>query len=251
MSEHADIEILDVTDESVFDRLPPCVDPRFDHRSCDYWENEIRGSKDARPGWWQPAAPRPKPKPRPVSDNPFAPASSNEPAFNPFDSDPSASEPSFNPLAPQADEDPGALEPEAPAKLRLLGRGRGVFGTYAKVLMLDGEPAVYIQFGPLTAYPRAQQVRELYPALPSAPLPAVITCVATAGPARGRGLARTIVDEVAADLASRGFAAVEAYPDLTLAPDEASAASPAFWEACGFELAAPDERYPVMRREFK
>ena len=250
MSDHADIEILDVTDESVFDRLPPCVDPRFDHRSCDYWENEIRGSKDARPGWWQAATPRPKPKPRPVSDNPFAPASSNKPAFNPFDPDPSASEPAFNPFAPQADEDPGALEPEAPAKLRLLDRGRGVFGTYAKVLLLDGEPAVYIQFGPLTAYPRAQQVRELYPALPSAPLPAVITCVATAGTARGRGLSRVIVDDVASDLASRGFAAVEAYPDLTLAPDEASAARPAFWEACGFELAAPDERYPVMRREF-
>ena len=41
---------------------------------------------------------------------------------------------------------------------------------------------------------------------------------------------------------------VEAYPDLTLATEEASAANPAFWERCGFTMAAADERYPVMRR---
>ncbi len=249
MSEHADLEILEVTDETVFGQLPACADPRFDHRSCDYWEDDVRGSKDARPAWWQPAAPKPKPKPRPRSDNPFAPAASDEPAFNPFDPSSSASEPAFNPFAAEPEEDPGTLEPAAPSKLRLLGRGRGVFGSYAKVLLVGGTPAVYAQFGPLTAYPRAQSVRELYPALPSSPLPAVITCIASAADARGQGLARTLVDDIAADLATRGFSAVEAYPDLTLAPDEASAAAPSFWEACGFALAAADERYPVMRRE--
>lgn len=249
MSERAELEILDVTDEAAFGRLPPCADPRFDHRSCDYWEDDVRGSKDARPSWWQPSAPKPKPKPRPRSDNPFAPAQSDEPAFNPFDPSSSSAEPAFNPFAAEPEEDPDALEPAAPSKLRLLGRGRGVFGSYAKVLLIDGRPAVYAQFGPLTAYPRAQSVRELYPALPSSPLPAVITCIATAADARGQGLARALVDDIASDLASRGFSAVEAYPDLTLPPDEASAAAPGFWEACGFLLAAPDERYPVMRRE--
>lgn len=249
MSDHADLEILDVTDEATFGSLPPCADPRFDHRSCDYWEDDIRGSKDARPSWWQPAAPKPKPKPRPRSDNPFAPAASDEPSFNPFDPTGASDEPAFNPFAPAPDDDPDALEPQAPSKLRLLSRGRTVFGSYAKVLLRDGEPAVYAQFGPLTAYPRAQQVRELYPALPSSPLPAVITCISTTADARGHGLARALIDDIAADLAGRGFAAVEAYPDLTLAADEASAANPAFWEACGFSLAAADERYPVMRRE--
>jgi ribosomal protein S18 acetylase RimI-like enzyme len=124
-----------------------------------------------------------------------------------------------------------------------------VFGSYAKVLLVGDEPAVYTQFGPLSAYPRAQQVRDLYPRLPSSPLPAVITCVATAAWARGRGLARVLVEDVVDDLARRGFAAVETYPDLTLSSDQASAATPGFWEACGFTLAAPDERYPVMRRE--
>ena len=92
----------------------------------------------------------------------------------------------------------------------------------------------YAQFGPLSAYPRAQQIRDLYPSLPSSPLPAVITCVATAVAARGVGLGAELVSAVTHDLASRGFAAAEAYPDLTLAVDEASAAHPRFWERCGF-----------------
>ena len=57
------------------------------------------------------------------------------------------------------------------------------------------------------------------------------------------------MEAVTQGLAERGFAAVEAYPDLTLGADEASAATPAFWAACGFGLAATDERYPVMRLE--
>lgn len=248
MSSSADIDFLEITDDSNFQRLPPCADPRFDHRSCDYWEDGVRGSKSARAAWWQKAPSAPKPAPKPRSDNPFAPAPREPDGFNLFDPDPA--EPpdgAFNPFAPTPEGDVG-LEFDAPSKLRLLDRGRVVFGSYAKVLTMDGEPAAYAQFGPLSAYPRAQQVRELYPRLPSSPLPAVITCVATVADARGLGLGQRLVANIVADLASRGFAAVEAYPDLTLSADEASAATPAFWEACGFELAAADERYPVMRR---
>ena len=249
MNDNVDVEILDVTEAALFDRLPACADPRFDHRSCDYWENGIRGSKASRPAWWQPAKPAPKRAPRPRSDNPFAPPPREEVSFNPFDPGGTAADPDFNPFAPAPEYDDDTFLPEAPSKLRLLDRGRRIFGSYAKVLMLEDEPAVYAQFGPLSAYPRAQQVRELYPTLPSAPLPAVITCIATAAWARRRGLAQTLVADIARDLATRGFAAIEAYPDLTLTADEASAAWPGFWEACGFTLAAPDERYPVMRRE--
>ncbi len=251
VNENVSVEILDVTESAHFELLPPCADPRFDHRSCDYWEDGVRGSKASRPAWWQPARPAPKPAPRPRSDNPFAPPPRDEVAFNPFDPDGTAAEPAFNPFAPAAEHGDDRFDPQAPSKLRLLGRGRGIFGSYAKILMLDGEPAVYAQFGPLSAYPRAQRVRELYPRLPSAPLPAVITCVATAAWARGRGLAQSLVADIARDLAARGFAAIEAYPDLTLAADEASAASTGFWEACGFSLAAADERYPVLRRELE
>ena len=58
-----------------------------------------------------------------------------------------------------------------------------------------------------------------------------------------------MVAEVCRDLATRGFAAVEAYPDLTLREDETSAARPAFWIECGFRVAVDDDRFPVMRRE--
>jgi ribosomal protein S18 acetylase RimI-like enzyme len=110
-------------------------------------------------------------------------------------------------------------------------------------------PAAYCQFGPLTAYPRAQQTRDLYPRLPAAPLPAVITCIATTAEARGEGLGLRLVRAVCEDLATRGFAAVESYPEVNARPDATSAATPAFWEAAGFTLAIPDERFPVMRRE--
>ena len=45
------IEIVDVTDETRFGLIPPCADPAFDHRSCDYWEDADRGSKASRPSW--------------------------------------------------------------------------------------------------------------------------------------------------------------------------------------------------------
>jgi GNAT superfamily N-acetyltransferase len=245
-----DITIVDVTDTATFGRLPPCADARFDHRSCDYWEDEVHGSKAARSSWWQPGRPAPRPKPRPAADNPFAPPSKDTDEFNPFlASETEATE--FNPFAPRPQADTGSVEDHAPRKLRLLERGRAVFGSYAKVLLLHDEPAVYAQFGPLSAYPRAQRIRDLYPRLPSSPLPAVITCVAATEEARGQGLGRALIEDIVEDLAGRGFSAIEAYPDLDLDASEASAARPGFWERCGFVMVEEDERYPVMRRELE
>jgi GNAT superfamily N-acetyltransferase len=254
-----DIKILDVTDATTFDLLPPCADPRFDHRSCDYWENDVRGAKTARPAWWEANPVKTPPPPRPPSDNPFAAPAREVSDFNPFASpaegpvEGSPGEvdlfdaPDVNPFAPAPVVDLNAVAQDAPSKLRLLGRGHQVFGSYAKILLLDQQPAAFAQFGPLSAYPRAQQIRELYPRLPRSPLPAVITCIATASAHRGKGLGATLVEAVVVDLSDRGFAAIEAYPDLTLAPNEAAASDPAFWRRSGFELAADDGRYPVMR----
>lgn len=261
------IRILDVADRAGFDRIPPCADPGFDHRTCDYWEDEVRGSKAARLAWLQ-ANPAPEPPPRP--SNPFAPADTT-PQFNPFDPratagrgkgfDPfaaadddadavatAADSAPENPFQPRRDKRP-AVGWDAPRKLQLLGRGLGIFGSYAKVLERDDEPAVYCQFGPLSAYPRAQRVRDLYPQLPSAPLPAVITCIASTAAARGQGLARQLVLAVIDDLTSRGFSAVEAYPEPGVRLDATSVANPAFWLSCGFAVAVDDEQFPVVRRE--
>ena len=251
------IRIVDVTDEASYALLPPCADAGFDHRSCDYWENADRGSKAARASWLE-RSPEPKPPAATATAaNPFAPdtpsrafnpfaAASKRTTFNPFADDDEA--PIDNPFAPRREPRPG-VSGDAPAKLRLLGRGLAVFGSYAKVLLDDDRPAVYAQFGPLSAYPRALRTRELYPRLPDSPLPAVISCIASTAEARGRGLAAMLVGAVCDDLASRGFAAVETYPEVGAKPNATSAAQPAFWERLGFVVAAPDDRFPVMRRE--
>ena len=255
----APVRIVDVTDRAAFELVPPCADPGFDHRSCDYWEDADRGSKAARLAWLAAEAPTPASRPRPAAaDNPFLADLEAGAGFNPFATGGGAG--AANPFAPDGvdvDDNPFAprraprptVGDDAPPKLRLLGRGLGIFGSYAKVLLVDDVAVAYSQFGPLTAYPRAQRVRDLYPQLPDAPLPAVITCIATTPEARHRGLALRLVEEVCADLAGRGFTAVETYPAVGAPPDATSAATPAFWERAGFAMAVADERFPVMRRD--
>jgi hypothetical protein len=255
------LRILDIGDDPGFRRIPPCADPRFDHRTCDYWEDADRGSRESRPGWLTASSPPAKPVRSIAPDNPFAPPP-READWNPFTAAASAARPALDPFGEEVAIDPRDANPFVPApraerprttgvprKLALLDRGRGVFGSYAKVL-LDGErPVAYAQFGPLSAYPRALRIRELYPRLPTMPLPAVITCIATTADARHRGHATLLVQVVCDDLAQRGFSAVEAYPDLSQRDDATSAAGPAFWIVCGFTLVVDDPQFPVMRRE--
>jgi GNAT superfamily N-acetyltransferase len=246
------LRIVDVVDEPSFALVPPCADPGFDHRSCDYWEDADRGSRAARLSWLEAT---------PDQQIPQAPASSPASgSFNPFAPDRSESEGSFNPFAAATDDlDDNPFAPRreprqtiaagGPRKLGLLARGQVVFGSYAKVGLADGDAVAYAQFGPLSAYPRALHLRELYPQLPQSPLPAVITCIATTRDARRRGHARALVAAVCEDLAGRGFSAVEAYPAMGEPADATSAANVEFWQRCGFDLAVPDERFPVVRRE--
>jgi GNAT superfamily N-acetyltransferase len=252
----ATVRIIDVTDASGFALIPPCADPSFDHRTCDYWEDADRGSKAARPSWLEPVKP-PPPARRAPTGNPFLDDAAAA-GFNPFAT--GAKEPPFNPFASGDDslaDNPFAPTPAArptgpaggPRKLELLTRGLAVAGSYAKVLLVDDLAVAWTQFGPLSAYARAMRLRELYPQLPEAPLPAVITCIATTRDARRQGHAFRLVEAVVDDLASRGFAAVEAYPEKGVREDETSAATPAFWRIARFDVAVDDERYPVMRRD--
>ena len=239
----AGTRVVDIADQAGFGLVPACADPRFDHRTCDYWEDAERGSKANRGAWL--AVPTARPVAPALVDNPFA-QPAREVVDNPFAA--ADDEPFENPFAPTARRE-RPLREGIPRKLAMLDRGRGVFGSYAKVLLLDEAAVAYCQFGPLSAYPRALRLRDLYPQLPESPLPAVITCVASTAAARGQGHARALVDAVCADLAERGFAAVEASPDLTRDEDETSAARPGFWQTLGFTVAIDDERFPVVRRE--
>src|SRR5688500_9416420 len=148
------IAIIDVTDDTSFGRIPPCADPGFDHRSCDYWEDADRGSKAIRLDWLEPrpaptdatattsSAAHGGPAANPfladretLAANPFAlPGGVSGPVANPFAADDDRLD--DNPFAPRRAPRPTVGE-AAPPKLRLLGRGLGVAGSYAKVLLVD------------------------------------------------------------------------------------------------------------------
>jgi hypothetical protein len=150
------IVIRDVVDDPTFRAIPPCADPRFDHRTCDYWEDADRGSKASRPSWLEGSRPTPSPRAPAASSNPFL-ADLAEREANPF-ATPAADDPARNPFLAGGDDvadnpfapkraAPPTVDDEAPRKLRLLGRGLAVAGSYAKVLLLDDEPAATASSG--------------------------------------------------------------------------------------------------------
>ena len=150
---------------------------------------------------------------------------------------------------------PDAASRESLKRSRLLA-ARDVAGAYAmlayRVDAMDRVAVGYAQFGPLSAYPRAVDIRDRYPQLPESPAPWVVTCL-QAGPAGtaderdeiGLALLRAVCEE----LDRRGITAVEAYPE---GADDAWQPSPgpaSVYEAAGFDRVAGDDRFPVYRVE--
>lgn len=153
--------------------------------------------------------------------------------------------------APEADA-PDAAARASLKRQRLLS-GRGLSGAYAMLARRGGETIGYAQFGPLSAYPRAQSIRERYPELPESPAPWVITCLQIA-PSAGDAAIRErlgieLLDGVCSELDARGITAVEAYPEGATDGWLPSPGPAAIYEAASFERVAGDERYPVYRRE--
>jgi hypothetical protein len=154
--------------------------------------------------------------------------------------------------APAAD----ATDASARAALkrqRLLG-ARDMSGSYAMLAYrTDAVERVaigYAQFGPLSAYPRAQTIRDRYPQLPESPAPWLVTCLQVAGSEADREAAgTTLLNGVCDELDRRGIIAVEAYPEGVDDPWLPSPGPASVYEAAGFERAAGDERFPVYRRE--
>src|SRR6185503_9441416 len=104
-------------------------------------------------------------------------------------------------------------------KLSRLMSGERTAGAYGMLAWQSGEDgdrlAVgWCQFGPLSAYPRAQVIRDRYPELPDSPAPWVITClqVDDTHPERDAA-ASALLGAVCAELDRRGIIAVEAYPE--------------------------------------
>jgi len=150
-----------------------------------------------------------------------------------------------------------ATESSAARELKLSrlmagARVAGAYGMLAWQTDAGGDRVAigWAQFGPISAYPRAQSIRERYRALPDSQAPWVVTClqVVPGTPDReaaGAALLSALCDE----LDRRGITAVEAYPEGVADPWVPSPGPAAVYAAAGFERAAGDDRYPVMRRE--
>lgn len=154
--------------------------------------------------------------------------------------------------APASDATDAAAR--AALKRRRLLAGQEVAGAYAMIAYRrvgPDRPAVgYAQFGPLSAYPRAQSIRERYPQLPDSPAPWVITCLQVLAGVDDRDeAAAALLDAVCDELDGRGITAVEAYPERATDPWIPSPGPASVYAAAHFDLAVGDERYPVYRRE--
>jgi hypothetical protein len=158
-------------------------------------------------------------------------------------------------------EAPEGDAPDAAARASLkrgrLLAGVGISGAYAMLARETDAVAStvvgYAQFGPLSAYPRAQSIRQRYPDLPESPAPWVVTCLqvtshgadAEARLSRGRALLEAVCDE----LDRRGITAVESYPEVVADAWLPSPGPVSVYEAAGFARVAGDEHYPVLRRD--
>lgn len=156
---------------------------------------------------------------------------------------------------------PAADAPDTAARTALkrnrLLAARAVAGSYAMLAYrgaaAEQAPVGWAQFGPLSAYPRAQSIRDRYPQLPESPSPWVVTCL-QASPAAGdaqqrEAIGSALLDAVCEELDRRGIIAVEAYPEGVADAWLPSPGPPSIYLATGFERAAGDDRFPVFRRE--
>ena len=140
-------------------------------------------------------------------------------------------------------------------KLSRLMAGERLAGSYGMLAWQSGEDGDrlaigWCQFGPISAYPRAQVIRDRYPELPDSPAPWVVTClqVVEAHPDR-ESAAEALLTAVCSDLDRRGIIAVEAYPEGVAEPWQPSPGPASVYERAGFARVAGEDRFPVMRRE--
>jgi hypothetical protein len=152
-----------------------------------------------------------------------------------------------------------AAEPDAPgsaaraALKRQRLAGRALSGAYAMLAHRSGASVAYSQFGPMSAYPRAQVIRDRYPQLPDSPAPWVVTCLQVSlevtETAERERVGSALLTAVCDELDRRGIIAVEAYPESATDPWLPSPGPASVYAAAGFEQVAGDDRFPVYRRE--
>ena len=148
-------------------------------------------------------------------------------------------------------------EAAADLKLSRLLAGTRLAGAYGMLAwnadaVGDRVAVGWAQFGPISAYPRAQIIRERYPSLPDSPAPWVVTCLQVLPDRPDREeAASALLAAVCEELDRRGIIAVEGYPEGVADPWSLSPGPASVYEATDFVRAAGDDRYPVYRRELE
>jgi len=149
----------------------------------------------------------------------------------------------LDPVSGQRAIDSGdpAFEKEAWVSAALLD-----WGSFGKIVYVDGVPAGYLLFAPPAYVPRAL-------AFPTGPVggDAVLLMTANVLPDfAGGGLGRMLVQGMAKDLVRRGVKAVEAFADLGWAGR--SCVLPAdYLLSVGFKTVRPHHRFPRLRLELR
>jgi len=118
----------------------------------------------------------------------------------------------------------------------------------AMLLYLNGQPAGFCQFGPLSAFARAEEWRcRLKTPLPEHPF--YITCVSIQKPFRGKGLATLLVKHVLNELKTCGVKAVEAFVQKPYC-ERWSSGPVELYLKCGFSLVEDRPQGCLMRLAF-
>jgi len=150
--------------------------------------------------------------------------------------------------AAPADDAADAAARAALKRERILGSPASA-GPLAMLAYLAEEVVGYAQFGPLSAYARAQAIRDRYAQLPDSPAPWIVTCIQVTGVAAREAVATDLLEAVCRELDRRGIVAVEAYPEGVADAWLPSPGPATVYERAGFDRVAGDDRFPVYRRE--
>ena len=254
------IRIVDVTDDATFAPDPAVRRPGLRPSVVRLLGGRRPRLEGRPPGLARAAAPPPPRRAPAPRRQPVRAAPRRSRAFNPFAADAPPGRPSTrsatttttpvdNPFAPAAADPAGRRRRRAaqarparagPGGLRQLREGPAGRGRRPRRTPSSGRCPPTRGRSASASCTRSCPTRRCRPSSPASRRPQRRAARAT--PTR-------LVEAVCDDLAGRGFAAVEAYPERGTRPDATSAATPEFWESAGFALAVDDERFPVVRRE--
>jgi GNAT superfamily N-acetyltransferase len=135
--------------------------------------------------------------------------------------------------------------PEENRALRELLFDQGQYDGY--LLFREEEPIGWAQVGPRDRLEKLVREYRLSPE----PSTWAITCLMLAPEARGRGLARVLLEGVVSDLPQRGATSLEAFPRRGegLSPEEVWTGPEGLFRRSGFALVQDHPRRPRYRRE--